>query len=225
MGEQDYYRRIPAYANLLTKERELEDLLPAGFMFAWVTASDVGKDSLLRIPYQGTDGRSARDIIADIQQVEKEQEEVRKNASENYPHVFTVIPERLLDTADTPAKKKRVNFDGKRTLSYKEARHVFHSGDGKHGQTLRFFNALWDNRQESAGTKETRKGVLKSEADYAHLLGLQDDRGLYRPGNDSYKTMQNLIKALNKHFRDKKIPANVRSAGGVLLEVKNPSEK
>lgn len=123
----------------------------------------------------------------------------------------------LRDTV-LPLGKKIVYFDEKRTITFKDKRHVFHTGSGKRGLPLRFFKILWKNRSEKTRGKS---GNRQTDSYYAQQLDLTDDSYVYKNSPELQQKVSNLIKGLNRIFTAKKIPARVTTDGGVLLEIKN----
>ena len=135
--------------------------------------------------------------------------------------VFVVNGEKLVGSK---SDKKCVSFDGDRTIMFRDRRHVFHAEKGEKGLPLRFFKLLWEKRAETRDGRQTKTGERRPESFYAVQLGIADDVSTYEKGTQAKVTISNLIKGLNRVFIDKKkkIPARVTSAGGVLLEIKNP---
>jgi len=120
--------------------------------------------------------------------------------------------------------KKYMDFDGKRTIYYKNERHSFQTKRGfeDKGLPLEFFKILWENRSEIKG-KQITKGSRQEGLFYARTLDLvsgNDGSFVYEKGK-SKKTIKNLTTGINRIFREKKFPAKIDTKGGILLEVKN----
>lgn len=121
-GYQDFYNSIPAYKNLTEKIFALNQTLPRGYA---LHRADAGQ-SLYKAnsnPYdpRGTGGRYASDIEKEIDKLEEDLDAVEKKELANYPHVFVVNAEKLLDSSDKTipetiyiSPKKGIYIDDKR---------------------------------------------------------------------------------------------------------------
>ena len=129
-----------------------------------------------------------------------------------------VLPLNFISINQTAGKTKKASFDVmNQILNYGNDRHSFQK-ERLHVKNKRFFifKTLWENRRHRHGNKVVEGKRLP----YGFLAvqgGVSDSVGVFERSQKHKEELKNIIKGINKDFKDKDIPLKIESGNGAQL--------